>query len=121
MSHRQIIPNSTSPMSTGLGGVPLFSTDGEQEACPLFQICEQLIEQFRDACREENDAKVVRSWLEKRIAAMFGFNQARSILLADLAFELMHLKAHGRFESSELEVGYLISRVTEGWVEPGCN
>jgi hypothetical protein len=121
MSHRQMIPNSSPPVSTGSGASDPLSTEAEQESCPLFRICEQLIEQFREACCEEGDEKVVRRWLEGRIAGMFGFDRDRSILLADLAFELMHLKAHGRFQSSELEVGALISRVTNGWVEPGAN
>lgn len=117
MSHLQIVPISPLPAEA----VDPVSADEEQAPCPLFQICEQLIEQFREAGRDESDGRGVLRWLEQRIASTFGFNNARSLLLAKLAFELMHLQVHGRFESSDVEVACLISRVTEGWVEPGAN
>ena len=117
MSHRHIVPNSESPT----GGVNPFLADEEQGACPLFQICEQVIEHFREACLKESDQQVVRRRLERQISRMFSLDGNHSALLAELAFELMHLKAHGRFQTSEAEVGCLISRVTDGWVEPGSN
>ena len=117
MSYRQITPDFTSPE----GGVDTNSADEDQEACELFQICEQVIEKFREASRKESDQQVVRRGLERQITSMFGLDGIHAALLAELAFELMHLKAHGRFQTSEVEVGCLISRVTDGWVEPGSN
>ena len=117
MNHRQNTPNSTSPA----GELDPLSADEDQQACPLFQICEQVIEKFRDASRKESDHQAVRRGLERQITSMFGLDGIHATLLAELAFELMHLKAHGCFQTSEVEVGCLISRVTDGWVEPGSN
>ena len=100
---------------------PIAWPEETRDSCELFKVCELVAERYRQACALDSDRAKVLRCLEQEVGEYFDLGQERASQLIALSMELSHLQANGDYITSELEVGRMISVVTDGWVEPGSN
>lgn len=91
------------------------------EDCELFELCESIFERFVRLALSLDCPLLARKALLPELVAELGLDRERAESLFELSLEVGHLRAHGDYFRSELEIGILVSRVTDGWVEAGRN
>ncbi|MCB1089379.1 MAG: hypothetical protein KDM63_20240 [Verrucomicrobiae bacterium] len=108
------------PTPGGDSPIPNPDSRNAPDDC-LFLVCDELASRFVLACLVNDDPLEVRDAMEIELAKEFDLTPERAGQLFDLALEVMHLKVHGHYHSSEAEIGFLIASVTGGLNEVGNN
>ena len=91
------------------------------ETCPLLDLCQAVFERFARLALSLDCPLLARKALLPKLVQELGLDRERVEAIFELSLEVGHLRAHGNYFRSELEIGILISRVTDGWVEAGRN
>lgn len=108
-SNRVSSPASESKTVSARAGVGGRAGVGRSVENGLLRLCEEVAGRLLKRCCEANDPE--RAVREMRAALMskLGCDGVRAGRIVDLALELLHVKAHGRFKRNPLELSQLIA------------
>ena len=108
-SSSQTHPVNTSTIASGQVFDPRNGGEKKSES-GLLGLCHEIAGLLLRRYAENSDASVVRGEVKGELMRMMVCNAERADHLLELALELIHVKAKGKYKRNALELSFLIAR-----------